>query len=129
FNELAGVGGTVLRLVSVGALVTLLVLAAAAHWIAGLSWELAALFGALTCVTGPTVIAPMLRSVRPNARIANVLRWEGIVIDPLGALFAVLVYEAIVSHQDGRSLLVFGLTILSGTGCGLLGAGALAFLL
>lgn len=129
FDELAGVGGTVLRLVSVGALITLLVLAAAAHWIAGLSWELAALFGALTCVTGPTVIAPMLRSVRPNARIASVLRWEGIVIDPLGALFAVLIYEAIVSHQDGHSLLVFGLTILAGSGCGALGAGALAFLL
>jgi NhaP-type Na+/H+ or K+/H+ antiporter len=129
FDELAGVGGTVLRLVSIGALVTLLVLAAAAHWIAGLSWELAALFGALTCVTGPTVIAPLLRSVRPNARIANVLRWEGIVIDPLGALFAVLIYEAIVSHQDGHSLLVFGLTILAGAGCGALGAGALAFLL
>jgi NhaP-type Na+/H+ or K+/H+ antiporter len=129
FDELAGVGGTVLRLVSVGALITLAVLAAAAHWIAGLSWELAALFGALTCVTGPTVIVPMLRSVRPNARIANVLRWEGIVIDPLGALFAVLIYEAIASRQEGHSLAVFGMTILTGAGCGALGAASLAFLL
>lgn len=129
FDELAGVGGTVLRLVSVGALVTLGVLAAAAHWIAGLSWELAALFGALTCVTGPTVIMPMLRSVRPNARIANVLRWEGIVIDPLGALLAVLIYEAIASRQEGHSLALFGITIVVGVGCGALGAGTLAFLL
>ena len=129
FHELAGVGGTVSRLVTVGALVSVVVLAAAAHWIAGLSWELAALFGALTCVTGPTVIMPMLRSVRPNARISNVLRWEGIVIDPLGALLAVLVYEAIVSQQDGHSLRVFGLTILAGAGCGALGAAVLAFLL
>ncbi|RYD15920.1 MAG: sodium:proton antiporter [Lysobacteraceae bacterium] len=129
FDELAGVGGTVSRLVTVGALVTVLVLAAAAHWIAGLPWELAALFGALTCVTGPTVIMPMLRSVRPNARISNVLRWEGIVIDPLGALLAVLVYEAIVSHQDGHSLRVFGFTILAGAGCGAVGAAVLAFLL
>jgi NhaP-type Na+/H+ or K+/H+ antiporter len=129
FSELREVGGTILRLVSVGALVTLAVLAAAAHWIAGMSWELAALFGALTCVTGPTVVAPMLRAVRPNARIANVLRWEGIVIDPLGAMFAVLTYEAIVSHQGGHALAVFGATILVGTICGALGAMVLAFLL
>ena len=129
FSELREVGGTILRLVSIGALVTLAVLAAAAHWIAGMSWELAALFGALTCVTGPTVVAPMLRAVRPNARIANVLRWEGIVIDPLGALFAVLTYEAIVSHQGGHALAVFGATIAVGTICGALGAAILAFLL
>jgi NhaP-type Na+/H+ or K+/H+ antiporter len=129
FDELAGVGGTVLRLVSVGALVTLLVLAAAAHWIAGLPWELAALFGALTCVTGPTVIVPMLRSVRPNARIASVLRWEGIVIDPLGALLAVLVYGAIASSHEGHSLAVFGVTSLVGAVAGAVGAATLAFLL
>lgn len=129
FEELAGVGGTVLRLVSIGAIVTLAVLAAAAHWIAGMSWELATLFGALTCVTGPTVIVPMLRSVRPNARIANVLRWEGIVIDPLGALFAVLVYGAIASHHEGHSLALFGLTVLVGAASGAAGAFVLAFLL
>ena len=129
FDELAGVGVTVTRLVTIGALICVLLLALAAHWIAGLSWELAALFGALTCVTGPTVIVPMLRSVRPNARIANVLRWEGIVIDPIGALFAVLVYEAIVSRQEGHPFLVFGLTIVTGAACGAIGAHALATLL
>ncbi len=129
FSELREVGGSILRLVSVGSLVTLAILAAAAHWIAGLSWELAALFGALTCVTGPTVVTPMLRAVRPNARIANVLRWEGIVIDPLGALFAVLIFEAIVSHQGGQALAVFAGTIVAGAVCGALGAKLLAFLL
>ena len=84
-----------------------LLLAAAAHLLAGLSWPIALLFGALACVTGPTVIAPMLRTLRPNARIANTLRWEGIVIDPLGALFAVLIYEAIVSHQQGHTIGIF----------------------
>jgi NhaP-type Na+/H+ or K+/H+ antiporter len=125
FDELGEVGLNVLRLVIVGGLTTVAVLAVAAHWLAGLSWELAALFGALTCVTGPTVIVPMLRSVRPNARIARVLLWEGIVIDPLGALFAVLVYEAIVTHQQGHSFGVFGLTVLVGAACG---GGAAAFL-
>src|SRR6185312_12039370 len=74
FHELPGIGRAVRGLVSYGAVATLL---------------------ALACVTGPTVIAPMLRTLRPNARIANTLRWEGIVIDPLGALFAVLIFEAI----------------------------------
>lgn len=129
FSELAGVGGTVLRLVSLGAVATLAVLAAAAHWIAGLSWEVAALFGALTCVTGPTVVIPMLRSVRPNARIARVLQWEGIIIDPIGALFAVLVYEAILSRQSGHSIGVFLLTIGLGCLAGLIGAMLLTFLL
>lgn len=129
FDELAGVGGTVVRLVSVGALITLVLLAVAAHWLAGLSWELALLFGALTCVTGPTVVVPMLRSVRPNARIANVLRWEGIIIDPLGALFAVLIYEAIASRQEGHSIEVFALTLLVGAATGAVGALILAFAL
>jgi len=129
-DELAGVGGTVLRLVSVGAAITMAALAIAAHEIAGLRWDLALLFGALTCVTGPTVIVPMLRSVRPNERIARVLRWEGIIIDPLGALLAVLVYEAIVSrHESGRPLIVFLETVVVGGGLGALGAFALAFLL
>jgi len=119
FHELKGIGHAVRGLVSYGAVIALLMLAAAAHWVGGLSWELSLLFGALTCVTGPTVIAPMLRTVRPNARIANILRWEGIVIDPIGALFAVLVYEAIVSHREGHSIGVFVGTVLTGVVVGL----------
>ena len=76
-----------------------------------MTWPIALLFGALACVTGPTVIAPMLRTLRPNARIANTLRWEGIVIDPLGALFAVLIFEAIVSRQEGHTIGMFVATI------------------
>ncbi len=129
FSELRGIGRAVRGLVSYGAVLALLMLAAAAHWIAGLRWEIAFLFGALTCVTGPTVITPMLRTLRPNARIASALRWEGIVLDPLGALFAVLVFEAIVSHQQGHSLAVFAATVGIGAGIGLALAAALAFLL
>jgi len=118
FHELKGIGKAVRGLVTYGAILALLMLAAAAHFIGGLGWELSFLFGALTCVTGPTVIAPMLRTVRPNARIANVLRWEGIVIDPIGALFAVLVFEAIVSHREGHSLGVFLGTVVAGGAVG-----------
>ncbi|HEX5959617.1 MAG TPA: sodium:proton antiporter [Rhodanobacteraceae bacterium] len=129
FSELHGIGRAVRGMVSYGAVLALLMLAAAAHWIAGVRWEIAFLFGALTCVTGPTVITPMLRTLRPNARIASALRWEGIVLDPLGALFAVLAFEAIVSHQQGHSLAVFGATIGIGAGLGLAVAAALGFLL
>ncbi|THU04998.1 sodium:proton antiporter [Lampropedia puyangensis] len=129
FREVRGLQGTVLRLVTVGAVVTMGLLAVAAHYIAGLSWGLAALFGALTCVTGPTVIAPILRSVRPNIRIANVLRWEGIVIDPIGALLAVLVYEIVRNGQGGHSWMVFGETVLVGSVVGAVSALVLAVLL
>jgi NhaP-type Na+/H+ or K+/H+ antiporter len=128
-GELRGIGRAVRGLVSYGAIAALLLLAVAAHWIAGLEWPIAFLFGALGCVTGPTVIVPMLRTLRPDAKVANTLRWEGIVIDPLGALFAVLVFEAIVSSEQGHSIGVFAATIGSGVVIGVIGALLLAFLL
>ena len=129
FHELRGIGRAVRGLVGYGAIAALLMLAVAAHWFAGLEWPLAFLFGALGCVTGPTVIVPMLRTLRPDAKVANTLRWEGIVIDPLGALFAVLVFEAIVSSEQGHSIGVFFATILSGVVIGAACALLLAFLL
>jgi len=129
FHDLPGIGSAVRGLVSYGAVAALLLLAWAAHVVAGLRWPMALLFGALSCVTGPTVIAPMLRTLRPNTRIANTLRWEGIVIDPLGALFAVLIYEAIVSQQEGHTLGIFVATIACGAVIGSLAAYAMAFLL
>nr|WP_282452594.1 sodium:proton antiporter [Lysobacter sp. CAU 1642] len=126
WSELRGVAPAVFNLVSFGALISVGVLAAAAHYLVGLSWELALLFGALTCVTGPTVVSPMLRAVRPNARIANVLRWEGIVIDPIGALFAVLVFAwislGLEADTFGSALAAFGWTTAVGTGFGVIGA-------
>jgi NhaP-type Na+/H+ or K+/H+ antiporter len=124
-DEIRGLERVVQRLVSVGLLVTWLVTALATRWLLGLSWELAFLFGAVTVVTGPTVIVPMLRTVRPTAHVSNILRWEGIVIDPVGALLAVLVFEFLVSGQGadalGHSLLVFLKILLVGS---LLGAAA-----
>jgi len=128
-DELPGIGKVVRGLITYGAVIAVFLLGVAAHYLAGLSWEVSLLFGALTCVTGPTVIAPMLRTVRPNARIANTLRWEGIVIDPLGALFAVLVYEAVVSHHENRTIGVFLAVIGCGLAVGLVTAWLLAFLL
>jgi len=130
FAELEGIGHAVRRLTTYGALVALLGLAAAAHWLAQLPWPLAFLFGAISCVTGPTVVGPLLRVVRPTEKVANLLRWEGIVIDPLGALLAVLVYELIAaSHFQGQPLWLFLLTMAGGALIGLASALALAALL
>lgn len=125
FAEIHGHSKMVRNLIPAGALVTGVIGTLAAHWILDISWEISLLFGAISVVTGPTVIAPLLRSVRPSSKLANILQWEGIVIDPVGALLAVLVYEGIVSWGLGNvfshSLYIFGKTIVVGT---LLGATA-----
>ena len=120
FEDLAGHGSMVRNLCTVGALVTLLVVTPVAHFALGVSWQIAFLFGAIVTVTGPTVIVPMLRSVRPTAKLGNILRWEGIVIDPVGALLAVLVYEYIISLQDAwtHTAIAFGVTLAVGLGLG-----------
>lgn len=119
------IGSVVHRLVTLGALATWLVIAVATHWLLAFEWPLAILFGALTLVTGPTVIVPMLRVVRPNATIANILRWEGIVIDPIGALLAVVVYSFIIASGSGeglsQSLITFAGVILCGSALGAAG--------
>lgn len=99
-SDLAGHGTMVRNLCTLGAAVTWLIATPAAYYMLDMPMQLAALFGAIVTVTGPTVIVPMLRSVRPNTRISNILRWEGIVIDPIGALLAVLVYEYVVAAQS-----------------------------
>ncbi|RKS18670.1 sodium/proton antiporter (CPA1 family) [Pseudomonas sp. WPR_5_2] len=124
-SEWREIGSVVRRLVTLGALSTWVVIALATHWLLGFDWMLATLFGSLTLVTGPTVIVPMLRVVRPKASIANILRWEGIVIDPIGALLAVVVYSFIIASAEGngltQSLLTFGGVILCGSLFGILG--------
>jgi NhaP-type Na+/H+ or K+/H+ antiporter len=114
---------TVRQLISIGALSSWIVTACLTHWIFGIGWALSILFGALTVVTGPTVIVPMLRTVRPNANISNILRWEGILIDPIGALLVVMVYEYILAQGAaigiGSGLLAFIEVILTGSVCGL----------
>lgn len=104
FHQIAGLGRVIRNLISFGVLATLLITAGATRLVFNFPWPLALLFGAITSVTGPTVIVPMLRTVRPTAAVANILRWEGIVIDPIGATLAVLVYEFILAGSSGNPL-------------------------
>ena len=102
FRELTHSVSGVIRLTTIAPLVAWLLGAGAAHYLADLSWPVAALFGGIMIVTGPTVIAPLLRHARLSKRPATLLKWEGIVNDPIGALFAVLAYEVIVASQHGN---------------------------
>lgn len=124
FKQIRGISSSVWSIVSIGAVVSWIITSIATHYLLGFDWTIAFLFGSLTVVTGPTVIVPLLRTVRPSSKLANILRWEGILIDPLGALFVVVVYEFIVSRSQVHSLAVFGLIIVIGFSMGI-AAGAL----
>ncbi|MCB9289021.1 MAG: sodium:proton antiporter [Lewinellaceae bacterium] len=100
-REIAGVGPAILKLITFGPLATFFGGGMAAHYILGLNWPVSLLFGALVIVTGPTVIAPILQNIPLNRNVSTVLKWEGILIDPIGALVAVLVFEFIRSSQGG----------------------------
>tara|TARA_B110001454_G_scaffold13596_1_gene12317 strand:- start:3024 stop:4820 length:1797 start_codon:yes stop_codon:yes gene_type:complete len=132
-SELKGIGSTVRNMVTYGAFINAAITTIAVHYITSLSWSISALFGAIMVVTGPTVIMPILQSVRPNLMISRTLRWEGIIIDPLGALFAVLIFEWIVAQQTGSDwlhvLAVFSQTIFIGTLFGILAGYCLGLLL
>jgi NhaP-type Na+/H+ or K+/H+ antiporter len=129
FRELRATGHVVRNLVTVGALVSGLIAAVAAGLLFGVDWRLAALIGAVLIVTGPTVILPLLRHVRPAGRVGPVLKWEGIVIDPLGALFTVLVFELFFAQLGDEApvhlVLAVANTVLVGGGLGLAAAGLL----
>lgn len=104
FAELAESGAASLRLVTIGALLSFLGNMIAVHLILGWSWQLSALLGAILVVTGPTVIGPLLRQVRPSKRVASTLKWEGIVIDPIGAVLAVLVFDEVLLQHSAPDL-------------------------
>lgn len=128
FSEIPGLESVIRNLITLGTLISWGITTLATRLLLGFPWELAFLFGAIMVVTGPTVIMPMIRTVRPRESIANILLWEGILIDPIGAMLAVLTYEIIVAGgmQGGLSagVIVFceilAVGILLGIACGYL---------
>ncbi|MCK5236723.1 MAG: sodium:proton antiporter [Deltaproteobacteria bacterium] len=133
FKELKGFGKVVSYLVTIGVLATWAVSTVASYFLLGLDLSLSLLIGAVLSVTGPTVILPLLRHVKPSGHLGSILKWEGIVIDPIGAMLAVLVFEVIISggHGGATSHAVFGIlrTIAAGGVTGLLGAFIILFFL
>lgn len=127
-RDLREVGGVVWNLVTAGALVTLVCTLLAARFILGMDWYLAVLLAAILVVTGPTVVIPILNHVRPSGQVGSVLRWEGIVIDPIGAVLAVLVFEtALAGEFAGVRPLLEGLVRTFAVG-GILGVGGASLL-
>ncbi|UOY08878.1 cation:proton antiporter [Muricauda sp. SCSIO 64092] len=130
-SEIATVGPVITKLITVGSIVTFFGAGVAAHYIFDLSWQLSFLFSSLIIVTGPTVITPILRNIPLKKDVSTVLKWEGILIDPIGALVAVLVFE-FISVGEGSAftqtaLIEFGKILLFGTTFGFTFAHALAF--
>ncbi|RNC90509.1 MAG: sodium:proton antiporter [Synechococcus sp. YX04-3] len=81
----------------------------AAHWLAGLSWSVAAVFSAIVLATGPTVVTPLVRQIRLAAPLGDVLEAEGLVLEPIGAVLALLLLELVLGNLHGWRELVLGL--------------------
>ena len=118
FKHIQGHGKTVRNLISIGFFITMVLTSLAAHYILNFGWKLSVVLGTITAVSGPTVIKPMLRSVNPTPQVTKVLNWEGVLIDPIGALMAVLVFSAISTFSEhfvlGKLALSFLLLVIDG---------------
>ncbi|MEN8736352.1 MAG: cation:proton antiporter [Akkermansiaceae bacterium] len=95
FAELREAGAPVLRLCTSCVVIAFGVTTVIAHYTLGFHWQVAGLLGAILVVTGPTVVAPLLRLIKPRRKMASIVKWEGIVVDPIGAVMAVLVFIVI----------------------------------
>lgn len=129
FREIRGVSGIVRNLVTLGAVITWAVGGVSAYYVLGLDARLACLLGATLCVTGPTVVLPLLEFVKPRGSVGPILKWEGIVIDPIGALLAVVVFEVVLSGELDSVATHAGAalarSVVAGGVLGLVGAGLL----
>ncbi len=132
-RDLSGIRSVVRNLISIGALVTWVVGAAAAYFIVGLDLSLSLILGAILVVSGPTVILPLLRDIRPEGNVGSVLRWEGILIDPVGATLALLVFDTVlktnIRSATGEAFIDLLQIVIIGAALGWVGARILSFLL
>ncbi len=128
-RELRNTGTVVRRLITIGAALTFVVAWIGAREVLDISNEAALMLGAVLVVTGPTVVGPLLRFVRPTGTTGPILRAESVLIDPIGATAALVVFEIVRRERPDEAVVVVagvvGLTIVAGAGIGL----AAAFLL
>ena len=111
---------TVLRIVLVRLVLAVAGGLLAAHWLAGLSWPLAAVYSAIVLATGPTVVTPLVQQIRLRAPLGEVLEGEGLVLEPIGAVLALLLLELVLGNLHGWRELLLGLLqrLLGGVGLG-----------
>ncbi len=120
-RDLGRVSGSLRNLVTIGTLVTLVGGGMAAHWLGEFPWPIAFLYASLVVVTGPTVIGPLLKQVQVDRQVATLLEGEGVLIDPVGAILAVLVLDIILNGDTDPVKLIVGLMLRLGIG-GAIGA-------
>lgn len=129
FKDIPGLSTLIFNLITIGLLITFICSSALAYYLLGLNFEISILLGSILTVTGPTVIIPLINHLRPKQPVGKILKWEGILIDPVGAILAVLVFESIYNNylNETTSFIAFGLlkTLITGVIIGFL----MAFLL
>jgi len=115
-RDLGKVSGSLRNLVTLGTLITLLGGGMAAHWLGEFPWSIAFLYAALVVVTGPTVVSPLLKQVQVDRQVATILEGEGVLIDPVGAILAVVVLDTILNGDAGPLAVIVGLILRLGIG-------------
>ncbi len=115
-RDLGKVSGSLRNLVTLGTLITLLGGGMAAHWLGEFPWSIAFLYASLVVVTGPTVVSPLLKQVKVDRQVATLLEGEGVLIDPVGAILAVVVLDTILNGDASPSEAIVGLTLRLGIG-------------
>ncbi len=121
WRDLGEVSSSLRNLVTIGTLITLIGGGMAAHWLSEFPWPIAFLYASLVVVTGPTVVGPLLKQVQVEKQVATLLEGEGVLIDPVGAILAVLVLDIILNGDADPLKLITGLILRLGVG-GLIGA-------
>jgi NhaP-type Na+/H+ or K+/H+ antiporter len=130
-SELGQVSNSLRNLVTIGVFITLVGGGIAAHWLGEFPWSLAFLYASLVVVTGPTVITPLLRQVQVDRKVATLLEGEGVLIDPVGAVLAVVVLGIILNGDTDPGSIIGGLTLRLGIGLliGAIGGGVMGLFL
>ena len=118
FSELKESGAPVLRLCTIGVVIAFALTTSIGIYIFQWDWRVAAILGSILVVTGPTVIAPLIRHIKPSRKVGSIVKWEGIVVDPIGAILAVLIFQAAIAGdwESAKSAVIESLikTILVG---------------
>ena len=118
FSELKESGSPVLRLCTIGVAISFFLITVIGIYIFQWNWRVSAILGSILVVTGPTVIAPLIRHIKPSRKVGSIVKWEGIVVDPIGAMMAVLIFQAATAGdwESARTtvLITIGKTLLIG---------------
>ncbi len=122
-KEIGKVSGSLRNLITIGTFITLIGGGMAAHWLGEFPWSIAFLYASLVVVTGPTVVTPLLKQVGAERKVSTLLEGEGVLIDPVGAILAVVVLDIILNGDTNPAFILGGLLARLGIGVAIGGGG------